>query len=91
MPPPDDLSRRILTGGEVADTAKARRQFFALLREAGLDSHDVDRRDLARFVLGRRIESFTTLDASDWTRLLDSIRGWYSITELRRQRGLPPV
>lgn len=67
---------------------RARKQFFALLHEAGLDSHDVDRRDLARFILGRRVDSFTSFDVDDWCRMLDAIRGWYSITELRRQRGL---
>lgn len=91
MPPTDEPERRILTGGQPVSKDKARRQFFALLREAGLDSHDIDRRDLARFVLGRPIVSFSEFSIDDWCRMLDSIRGWYSITELRRQRGLPPV
>lgn len=63
-----------------------RRKVFAVLNEAGLDTR-ADRCDLASFILGRRIRSFTELDNPDWSRLVDALSGWVGVRELRRQRG----
>lgn len=75
-------------GPRPLNVAKARAKFFVLYKEAGLDGDREARIALARFVLGRPVRSFTELDADDWYRMLDSIVGWFSVRELRRQNGL---
>lgn len=51
------------------DDATLRRKCFAIIGDAGLG--DDDRRDLAGFVLGRDVESFTTLTSAEWLRLAE--------------------
>lgn len=57
-----------------------------LLHETGLPKSD--RHDLASFILGREVRSFTEFDADDWGRMLDALTGWHAIEHQRRERGL---
>lgn len=65
----------------------ARAKAFVLLKEAGL-TDPADRHDLSSFILGRRIKSWKELEPADWTRILDSLSGWFAVQHLRRERGL---
>lgn len=68
------------------DLDSQRRKAFVLLGETGLP--DADRHDLATFILGRRVRSWTEFDADDWGRILDALTGWHAVEHLRRDRGL---
>lgn len=67
------------------DVARIRRKTFAVLGDAGIG--DEDRRDLATFVLGRRVKSYKDLTPEEWQRVGDAVTGWFAIEHLRRERG----
>lgn len=82
-------SASILSDHGEPDVERMRKRCFALLSEAGLDSRS-DRHDLATFVLGRKVRSWTEFDAAEWRRMTDSLAGWFAVQTIRKQKGLTP-
>lgn len=63
-----------------------RRKAFVLFNETKLPT--ADRHDLAGFILGRPVDTWTDLTPDEWGRLLDALTGYHAVVHLRNERGL---
>jgi hypothetical protein len=86
--PPTDAPITAPAAPQTVD--QMRRRCFAILSEAKLDQR-ADRCDLATFILGRKIRSWTEFDKADWRRMTDALVGWVGVREIRRQKGVEAV
>lgn len=62
------------------------RRCFALADEAQLDRSD--RMDLAGFLLGFEVRSWSELAPCEWETVRDALMGWFAVRQIHCQKGL---